>query len=585
MTSAIEPGAPEGCTPGQVIAGELVIQRELGRGGVGIVYLATHRTLKAEVAVKILRHEHRRRAEVVEKFRAEGRALWELEHPSFVKVLHAGEDAVVGPFIVMEVLRGATVRDLLARFTFEPEQVVELLIEVTDAAQSMHDLGIIHRDLKPENLFIQARTGESVAERVKILDLGVAKISRYETPGTSENRTMGTGRYMSPEHVRCEPLTPASDVYALAHIAFELLTGEHPFEPTARTPSDLEFQTFHLMKPTRRLVDLRPEEPELSSVLEQAMSKSVDGRFQSMTAFGRALAEATRQRKIRASRGATVKLESRASTPGHVAAGDPPTIEQALTDLIGPSDPTHPGALGPATARDATRSSPDRVIALLVERRTDGSVQTHELCRGEFVVGRLPSVDVQLEHPSVSGRHARLVVHASSILELFDDGSGAGTTVNGKRVSYALLKHGDRVQFGALLCEVQLVDPSALELSLSETVRADGPSAAPVARARGPTPPPAALTPPLAALSGRATPPKTFVMEGRPPEVARAVEAAKGRSTALAPQQVPGGPTTLRMPSAPPANRSRTWVWVVGTVLFLAAVAIGAYHAATRLLP
>jgi serine/threonine protein kinase len=521
MTSVSESGAPEGCTPGQVIAGELVVRRELGRGGVGIVYLAEHRTLKAEVAVKILRPGHRKRAEVVDKFRAEGRALWELAHAGFVKVMHAGEDAVVGPYIVMEVLRGATVRELLNRFQFDVAEVVDIVIEVAEAAQAMHELGIIHRDLKPENLFLQS----GPAERVKILDLGVAKIERYETAGTAEHRTMGTGRYMSPEHVRCEPLTPASDVYALSHIAFEMLTGEHPFEQTPRPPSDLEFQTFHLTKPTRRLVDVIPEEVELSGVIEQGMSSRVESRFQSMAAFGRALTEAARTRKIRLSRGATVKLRASDST----SPGEHPTIEQALADLLSTTGP-------PRKVSDA----PDRPPALLVERNVDGSSMNHALRRGESVVGRLDSVDVQLRHPSVSGRHARLIVHASGIIELFDDGSGSGTTVNGKRVSYALLKHGDQVQFGAVGCELALVDPP------------EGPRAHPP-RQRAP----------------------------QPPVVPRAVDAAKNqpleRPSAL-------GPSTVRMPAAPRRRRT-TWVWALGIVMLLAAVAFGAYHTAVGLLP
>jgi hypothetical protein len=303
-----------------------------------------------------------------------------------------------------------------------------------------------------------------------------------------------------------------------------------------------------------------------------------------MTAFGRALAEAMRQRKIRASRGATVKL---AQPPVRTPDADPPTIEQALADLVGPTDPTHPGSLGTARPLDSRSSSPDRAVARLVERRPDGSAVPHDLGRGEFVVGRLASVDVRLDHPSVSGRHARLVVHASSILELFDDGSGAGTAVNGKRVSYALLKHGDHVQFGALLCEVELVDPSALDLSLSETVRADGPSAAPV--------PALDVRPPVAPAAGRRPPPRTFVMEGRPPDVARAVEAARGGPAQRAAhwpapqQQAPAAarePSTLRMRSAPPTpSPRRSWAWALGVVLFLAAVALGAYHVATRLLP
>ena len=248
------------CAAGTVIGGEYEVGQLIARGGVGEVYRVTHRTLQAELALKVLLPEHRDRDDVRLRFRTEGRALWEISHPNFVKVHHAGEDAVVGPFLVMELLRGRSLAALLARATIPFEQAIALTIQLAEACQAMHELEMIHRDLKPANVFLVAAGGGEI--RAKLLDLGAAKIAKYGTPPTAEHMTVGTGRYMSPEHIACLPLSPASDVYSLAQIAFEMLTRSHPFDPAVAAPTSFDFQQWHLQRPPRRLSELCDEVPE-----------------------------------------------------------------------------------------------------------------------------------------------------------------------------------------------------------------------------------------------------------------------------------------------------------------------------------
>lgn len=122
------------------------------------MYLVEHQILKAELALKVLRPSYRMRTDIVQRFRDESRALWELSHPSFVEVHHAGEDPEIGPYMSMEVLRGKTLAHLLAikgRLTIE--EALPIVIEAAEAAQVMRDLGILHRDLKPDNIFITTR--------------------------------------------------------------------------------------------------------------------------------------------------------------------------------------------------------------------------------------------------------------------------------------------------------------------------------------------------------------------------------------------------------------------------------------------
>lgn len=427
------------CAAGTVIGGEYEVGQLIARGGVGEVYRVTHRTLQAELALKVLLPEHRDREDVRLRFRTEGRALWEISHPNFVKVHHAGEDALVGPFLVMELLRGRSLAALLARATIPFEQAIALTIQLAEACQAMHELEMIHRDLKPANVFLVAAGGGEI--RAKLLDLGAAKIAKYGTPPTAEHMTVGTGRYMSPEHIACLPLSPASDVYSLAQIAFEMLTRSHPFDPAVAAPTSFDFQQWHLQRPPRRLSELCDEVPEeVSDVLLQAMSKSRVERFQSMTAFARALGQALRLARNSVPHGEPV------SPPLAPAGG---TRKMSAGELDGPSTE----AMAPPFGERA-----DGVVALWVWLQEGAAAKSFPLRAGELHVGRSERVELRLDHPSVSSKHARLVVHPNGIVELFDEGAKTGTWVNERAAKYGMLRHGDRVRLGQVVCELRLVD-------------------------------------------------------------------------------------------------------------------------------
>jgi serine/threonine-protein kinase len=429
--------AQPSCAVGTLIGGEYEVGQLIARGGVGEVYRVTHRTLQAELALKVLLPEHRDREDVRLRFRTEGRALWEISHPNFVKVHHAGEDAAVGPFLVMELLRGRSLAALLARAAIPFEQAIALTIQLAEATQAMHELEMIHRDLKPANVFLVAVSGGEV--RAKLLDLGAAKIAKYGTPPTAEHLTLGTGRYMSPEHIACQPLSPASDVYSLAQIAFEMLTRSHPFDPAVTSPTSFDFQQWHLHQQPRRLSELCEELPEeVSDVLFQAMSKSRTARFQSMTAFARALGQAMRIARN------SLPNEPLPSPP--MAGG---THKMSAGELEGPSTEATPPPFG---ERD------DGVVAYWVWLQEGASAKSFPLRAGELHVGRSERVEVRLEHPSVSSKHARLLVHPNGIVELFDEGAKGGTWLNDRAAKYGMLRHGDRVRLGQVVCELRLVD-------------------------------------------------------------------------------------------------------------------------------
>lgn len=312
-------GSGQVCEVNRVYAGQYLVHGQLGQGGMGEVYLVTHQMLKADFALKVLRPAFRSRPDIVTRFRAECRALWELSHPSFVKVHHAGDDPEIGPYIVMEVLKGITLQQLIARNErLSVRRALPIAIEIAKAADAMHELGIIHRDLKPENIFMPSGSGErgepaSKTLRVKLLDLGVAKIAKYGDPATAEHNSIGTGRYMSPEHIQCKPLGPPSDVYSLAHIVFEMLTGQHAFGQHNKNPTHYDFQIWHVnAKPHPLIGRLSTAPAELSDALMQAMAKDPAHRFQSMKAFAAALEESLRRVEVPA-RGGTALMQQEMS--------------------------------------------------------------------------------------------------------------------------------------------------------------------------------------------------------------------------------------------------------------------------------
>lgn len=264
---------------GRVFENKYRLDERLGGGGMGTVYRATHLLIERPVAVKVLSQRFVGDETAQQRFRREARASGRMQHPNAVMVNDFGATEDGWLYIVMELLEGQTLRDLLAREApLDPARVVSFMLQTCAAVGAAHDAGLIHRDLKPANIFIEQRP--NLAAVVKVLDFGVAKFvveehdDDYNTL-TQVGAIIGTPRYMSPEQCSgAAPLTPASDVYSLGIILYEMLTGAVPF--SADTPLALALkQVSELPVSPRKVVPAIPA--ELEGVVIHALAK--DPRF------------------------------------------------------------------------------------------------------------------------------------------------------------------------------------------------------------------------------------------------------------------------------------------------------------------
>ncbi len=220
-------------SPGSVFAGRYEILRCLGQGGMGAVYEVVHRETRRRAALKVLLPVLVSDDDARARFAQEACITAELDSPHLVENFDAGVDGESKcPFIVMELLRGESLGERLSRRErLAAHEAVEVLRQVAVALTATHGRGIIHRDLKPDNIFLTRRDDGS--HRVKVLDFGIAKV--LEQAGLSRNTVnIGTPLYMAPEQIDGARLSAATDLFALAHIAFELLTGESYWEQEVR---------------------------------------------------------------------------------------------------------------------------------------------------------------------------------------------------------------------------------------------------------------------------------------------------------------------------------------------------------------
>jgi eukaryotic-like serine/threonine-protein kinase len=280
----------------RILEGQYHITKKIGTGGMGAVYHAIQVAMNRAVAIKILHPKLANRKDLASRFRREARAMSQLTHPNTVKVFTYGEldeeDSKGSLYIVMEYLEGRNLNRAVKREgIFTVDRACSVLIQVCGALQEAHDMGIVHRDLKPENIFLCRQGG--FTDYPKVLDFGLAKVTeRQMRPGsiqlTQEGMVFGTPEFMSPEQAQGKTLDARSDIYSLAVILYEAVTGKLPFE--AKTP--MEYIQKHVIAPPIPLVDRAPDRefPEgLWETLAKAMAKSPDGRFQTAIEFAMAL--------------------------------------------------------------------------------------------------------------------------------------------------------------------------------------------------------------------------------------------------------------------------------------------------------
>lgn len=213
----------------QFIAGRFRIEREIGIGGMGTVYLATHLGLERPVAVKIIRREFAGDADATDRFLREARTMARLRHPNAAMIFDAGNLPDGRHFIVMEFVEGETLSQALAREgRFPASKAVSIATQICDVLEEAHRLGIIHRDLKPSNILLGTRG-------VCVLDFGVAKVLASSAESTATHASTGSGqligtpRYMSPEQCLGQRVGARSDLYSLGVLLYEMLAGRPPF--------------------------------------------------------------------------------------------------------------------------------------------------------------------------------------------------------------------------------------------------------------------------------------------------------------------------------------------------------------------
>jgi hypothetical protein len=263
----------------EVVGGYRLLRR-LGGGGMGTVYEAEDCSSGQRVALKLIAAEFAQSPDNVERFRREGRLASAISHPRCVFVLAADEDAG-RPFIVMELMPGATLADLLQqRGRLPPQEAIAKILDVIEGLQEAHRLGVVHRDVKPSNCFVDAEG------RVKVGDFGLSKSLVGDARLTKTGLFLGTPLFASPEQVRGEAVDAQSDLYSLAATLYCLLTGRAPFEG-----GDLAVTLARIVAdPVPSLRTLRPELPaELDRVVLRGLERDRQRRWRSLEQFKQAL--------------------------------------------------------------------------------------------------------------------------------------------------------------------------------------------------------------------------------------------------------------------------------------------------------
>src|SRR5436305_4142462 len=260
----------------EVIAERYELEELVGTGGMSSVYKARDRLLERNVALKVLHPHYGDDPEYVERFRREARVVAQLSHPNIVTVIDRGE-ADGQQFIVFEFIDGENLKELVERNGPLPvRRAVELALAVADGLAFAHQHGLVHRDVKPQNVLLNG-DGEA-----KVTDFGIARSLDVEHGVTQTGTVVGTSNYLSPEQASGKPVTPATDVYSLGVVMFELLTAEVPFPGENFVAVAMK----HINDPPPDLRELRPDVPlRLVAAIERALEKDPADRFGSMDQF------------------------------------------------------------------------------------------------------------------------------------------------------------------------------------------------------------------------------------------------------------------------------------------------------------
>jgi eukaryotic-like serine/threonine-protein kinase len=359
-----------------ILNGQFQILQKIGSGGMGAVYKAVQPQMNRMVGVKILHPKLANRKDLVSRFRREARAMSQLTHPNTVKVFLYGELEDGSLYIIMEFLEGKNLNQTVrSDGPFPVERALPILIQACGALHEAHTAGIIHRDLKPENIFLVQSA--PFHDYPKVLDFGLAKVGeRQMRPGsvilTQEGMVFGTPEFMSPEQAQGKTLTPGSDIYSLAVILYEILTGKLPFD--AKTAMD--YIQLHVTGKPLLLGQRVPGKtfpPLLEQIVDRALAKKPEDRFATAAEFADAMEHVLRGATTLPPRllsGAPAEAVSPQGRPvaAHAASDEKtqPDSGEARTAVPAMASPRPPSTLASTTGESPVRRSVGLLVGIAV---------------------------------------------------------------------------------------------------------------------------------------------------------------------------------------------------------------------------
>jgi serine/threonine-protein kinase len=424
--------------------GRYRVVRELGRGGMGVVYEAEDPVLGRKVALKTIHRgliaDPAAGKMFEERFFAEARAAAGLSHPGIVVVHDVGRDEWGRLFIALEFLTGQTLdRQLAAAGALPWEEALRLAAGVADALRHAHARGIIHRDVKPANVMI-LDSGEP-----KILDFGIARLPESDLTSRA-GVAPGSPAYMAPERMDGRPPDPRSDIFSLGAVLYEMVTGRRAFDGKDFREVVRRVQLEHPEPPSR----LRPELPaSVDGIVARAMAKDPAERYPTAQAFGDDLTAAAAGWPVEAAVPVAPEASPAAATPSVPAAGAPPALGASVSGGTVRAGAT-PGLALPAGKR---------VSLAILEGSRQG--ETFALSKPRIVIGRAAGgvgADVEIDDPEASRGHAAVECFGSRVV-VRDLQSTNGTFVGEGRVEQAELTSHDEFRIGRTRFMLIVTDP------------------------------------------------------------------------------------------------------------------------------
>ncbi|HET9933548.1 MAG TPA: serine/threonine-protein kinase [Polyangiaceae bacterium] len=352
---------PAGFRPGDLIGERYQLCECIGAGAMGAVFRAHDRLLDAEIAMKLVRvdSDHPDAERATQRLLLEARAIARISHPGIVRIFDFGCVGGV-PFIAMELLSGESLLELMLREgPLDPIRAACLLLPVADAISVGHRRAVVHRDIKPENVFLA--TDELGRVQPKLVDFGVARVREGGSRLTRPGALMGTPDYMAPEQAQAEPdVDHRADVWAFAVLLYELMTMRRPFSE-GKQGGYLSILKAIVSDDPPNLVERGVTDQALWSIIERALEKRRERRWQSMRELGDALAEWLLDKGVEEDAyGSALRTRwaKQSISVGSMKAAEPIELESLTMRKLSPPEPSDPLTMPPdATAEPPLRKS------------------------------------------------------------------------------------------------------------------------------------------------------------------------------------------------------------------------------------